>query len=296
MKEWFQQNRWLGTFLVAFGASMLIALILLWMARSSCEQAMARFKEAVVEQNRLERLDPFPNDDNDKEMQNLIRVYRTTLDAFKKEIKGHVLLEPPLSPNQFQSRLRDAITVTAEKARSNGVKLPDKFFLGFDDFTAALPNTAATSLLGQELAQIQLLMNILIDAHVDGVTEFHRSPLPEERGGPAPATTMAGRLSSAQPTTAPTTVQRSMVNLEFSAAPSVARKVLNEIASANEQLFIIHTLHVRNQQQKGPPREGEVRTASEQPTSTKQTGALNFIVGDEHIAVSARIEIVRFDL
>ena len=296
MKEWFQQNRWLGTFLVAFGASMLIALILLWIAKSNCKQAIARFEETVVEQNRLERLDPFPNNDNDKEMQNLIRVYRTTLDAFKKEIKGHVLPEPPLSPNEFQSRLRDALTLTAEKARSNGVKLPDKFFLGFDDFTAALPNIAATSLLGQELAQIQLLMNILIDAPVDGVTEFHRSPLPEERGVPAPPTTMAGRLSPAQPTTARTTVQRSIVNLEFTAAPSAARKVLNEIASANEQLFIIRTLHLRNQQQKGPPREGEVRTTNGQLTSTKEPGALNFIVGNEHIAVSARIEIVRFDL
>jgi hypothetical protein len=292
MKEWFQQNRWLEAFLVAFGTSMLIALIFLWMARSSCEEAFARCKEAVVERNRLERLDPFPNNNNYKEMQHLIRVYRTTLDAFEKEVKGHALLEPPLAPNEFQSRLRDALTVTAEKARFNGVKLPDKFFLGFDDFAAALPNPVAASLLGQELAQIQLLMNILIDARVDGVTEFHRSPLLEEGGVAATSATVVGRLSPPQPTT----VQRSIVNLKFTAAASVARKVLNEIASANEQFFIIRTLHVRNQQEKGPPRELEVRTTSVQPTSAKQPGALNFIVGNEHIAVSARIEIVRFDL
>jgi hypothetical protein len=296
MKEWFPQNRWLGAFLVAFGTSMLIALILLWMARSSCEEAFARFKEATSERNRLERLDPFPNDDNYEEMQNLIGVYRTALDAFKKEIKGHALLEPPLAPNEFQSRLRDALTVTAEKARFNGVKLPDKFFLGFDDFAAALPNPVAASLLGQELAQIQLLMNILIEARVDGVTEFHRSPLLEEGGVAAALTTVVGRLSPPQPTTLPATVQRSIVNLKFTAAPSVARKVLNEIASANDQFFIIRTLQVRNQQEKGPPRELEVRATSVQPTPTKQPGALNFIVGNEHIAVSARIEIVRFDL
>lgn len=295
MKEWFQQNRWFGTFLVAFGASMLIALILLWMARSSYEQAIAPFREAVVERNRLERLVPFPNYNNYKEIQNLIRVYRSTLNEFKKEIRGHVLPEPPLSPNEFQSRLRKALTVTGDKARSNGVKLPDKFFLGFDDFTAALPNTSATSLLGQELAQIQFLINILIDARVDGVTEFHRSPLPEERVVPASPTPIVGRLSPGQPTTLPTTVQRSIVNLQFTAGPSAARKVLSEIASANEQLFIIRTLRVRNQQEKGPPREDEVTATGVQPNSTKQPGALNFIVGNEHIAVSARIEIVRFD-
>lgn len=295
MKEWFQQNRWLGTFLVVADTAMLIAVILLWMARSSYENAFVRFKEATSERNRLERLDPFPNDNNYKEMQNFVRVYGTTLNAFEKEIKRHVLLEPPLPSNEFQSRLREALTVTAEKARSNGVKLPDKFFLGFDDFTAALPNTATTSLLGQELAQIQLLLNILIDARVDGVTEFLRSPLPEERVVPKPAT-MVGRLNPAQPTTAPTMVQRSIVNLNFTASPSAARKVLNAIASANEQFFIIRTLRVRNQQEKGPMREGELRTTSGEPTSTKQPGALNFIVGNEHVAVSARIEIVRFDL
>ena len=296
MKEWFQQNRWLGAFLVAFATSMLIALVSLWMARSSCEEGFARFKEATSERNRLERLDPFPNEDNYVEMQNLIGVYRRALDAFEKEIKGHALLEPALAPDEFQSRLRDALTVTAEKARSNGVKLPDRFFLGFDDFAAALPNPVAASLLGQELAQIQLLMNILIDARVDGVTEFHRSPLLEETGAAVTSTTVAARLRPPQPTTPPATVQRSIVSLKFTAAPTVARMVLNEIASANEQFFIIRTLHVRNQQVKGPPREGEVTATKDQSTSAKQPGALNFIVGNEHIAVSARIEIVRFDL
>ena len=296
MKEWFQQDRWLGAFLLVFGTSMLIALILLWMARSNCEEAFARFKDATSEWNRLERLDPFPNDDNYKEMQNLIGVYRTALDKFEKEIKGHALLEPPLAPNEFQAHLRDALTITTEKARSNGIKLPDKFFLGFDDFAGALPNPVAAPLLGQELAQVQLLMNILIDARVDGVTEFHRSPLPEEGGGAATSATVVGRLSPPQPTTLPATVRRSTVDLKFTAAPSVARKVLNEIASANEQFFIIRTLHVRNEQEKGPPREGEVTATRVQPTSAKQPGALNFIVGNEHIAVSARIEIVRFNL
>ena len=102
------------------------------------------------------------------------------------------------------------------------------------DFAAALPNPVAASLLGQELAQIQLLMNVLIDARVDGVTEFHRSPLLEEGGVAATSTTVVGRLSPPQPTALPATVQRSIVNLKFTAAPSVARKVLNEIASANE--------------------------------------------------------------
>jgi hypothetical protein len=293
MKEWFQQNRWLGTFLIAFGAAMLIALILLWLARSTYEEAFARFEQAASEKNRLEHLDPFPNQENYRNMQNLIGVYKLALDEFKKEIQAHILPEAPLAPNEFQSRLRQALIATAEKARFNRVKLPDKFFLGFDDFAVGLPNTAAAPLLGQELSQIQLLLNILIDARVDSVAELRRSSLPEERGTAAMPTT-TGRQTSTQPASASAMIQRNIVDLTFTAAPLAARKVLNQIASANDQFFIIRTLHVRNQQEKGPAREGQGRATSVQPTSTKQPGALNFIVGNEHIEVSARIEIVGF--
>ena len=74
------------------------------------------------------------------------------------------------------------MTTTSEKARVNKVRLPDNFFLGFDEFAAALPNTAAAPLLGQELSQMQILMNILIDARVDSVTALRRTPL-GRRGG-----------------------------------------------------------------------------------------------------------------
>jgi hypothetical protein len=290
VKEWFQQNRWLGTFLAVSGALTSIALTLLCMARSSYEATLAQFNQTAAEQNRLEQLDPFPNEENYKKMQILLGVYSTALDAFQKHIEGYVSAEPALAPDEFQTRLRQALTLTEEKARVSKVKLPEKFFLGFDDFTSALPNAAAAPLLGQELSQIQLLVNILIDAKVDRLTEFYRWPLPEEPGMTATPTRKAlGQTEAMAPT-----VQRRIVELTFTAAPAAARKVLNQIASNNDQFFIIRTLRVRNQQVKGPPREAGGRSQGTQPISPKQPRALNLIVGNEHIDVSARIEIVRF--
>src|SRR4030095_3295703 len=95
---------------------------------------------------------------------------------------------PPLAPNEFQSRLRQATVATLSRAQTNNVKLPDKFQLGFDEFAMAMPETAVAPLLGQELSQIQMLINILLDAKVDSVTSFHRAPLPEEHAvSPTPA-------------------------------------------------------------------------------------------------------------
>src|SRR5216110_2534319 len=105
------------------------------------------------------------------------------------------------SPNEFQSRLRQATLAAEERARTNNVKLPDKFQLGFDEFARMMPSTAVTVLLGQELSQVQMLINTLLDAKVDSITSFRRHPLPEERGAsPAPTASPGQRVAtSAKP-------------------------------------------------------------------------------------------------
>ena len=74
---------------------------------------------------------------------------------------------------------------------------------------------------------------------------------------------------------------------------------MNEIVSSTGQFFIIRTLYVHNEKDKGPPRE---RTATPTPRPSAQAspaqegapGALTFIVGTEQIEVSATIEMLRF--
>jgi hypothetical protein len=221
--------------------------------------------------------------------------YATALEKFKEELKGHVLSSPSLAPNEFQSRLRQAMVASAEKARANKVKLPDNFALGFNEFTAALPKNEIAPLLAQELAGAELLTNILIEARVDSVTAFTRRPAPSSVGGvttPAP-----GKRPTSSPAGGSKVTDRNIVDFSFVAAPSAARNVLNQIASSNQQLYIIRTLHVRNEKENGPPREGStagtIVGGSAIDTATASTSALKFIVGNEHVETSARIEMVR---
>jgi hypothetical protein len=135
---------------------------------------------------------------------------------------------------------------------------------------------------------------------VDSLTSFHRAPLPEERSSslsltPSPDTERTATKTS---TPAPTLMQRNVVDLRFKATAAAARKVLNEITSSSGQFFIIRTLYVHNEKDKGPPRQ---RTGEPTPSETQQKDAiqpgaaapLNFIVGNEHIEVSATIEMLR---
>jgi hypothetical protein len=312
--KWFQQNRWLGMFLIVVGICVLFTGILLYWTRAKWSDARQAFEKAAAERSRLQNLDPFPNDANYRKLKVHLENYTAALDKFKEELKKEVAPGPPLAPNEFQSRLRQAAIATLNRAHANNVKLPDKFELGFDEFTTTMPKTSVAQLLGQELSQIQMLINILLDAKVDGLTSFRRAPLPEEhevsptlapkatptptrRGSPVRGQKPAEPGAAAS---AVNLVERNVVDLTFKAAPGVARKVLNEITSSNGQFYIIRTLYVHNEKDKGPPRE---KTAGPTPVETTQANPaqqgpaapLNFIVGNEHIEVSARIEMLRFN-
>src|SRR6266480_3309499 len=285
--NWYRENRWLGNFLIAFAVTALLALWFLFRARSGFTEASAQFNEAATERNRLEHLNPFPNEENFRKTQAGLNDYGATLTKLKEELRARVLPVEPIAPNEFQSRLRRAIVNTTERARANRVKLPENFHLGFDEFRTTLPTTAATPLLGQELAQVELLLGILIDARVDSITTVKRILPPET----AAATTPAARKPAGAANAAPAVFERAIVDLTFTASPSAMRKVSNQIASAERQFFIVRTLYVRNQQLKGPAREQTAATAG---TTPPPTSAIKFIVGNEHVEITARIEIVRF--
>jgi len=300
--KWFQQNRALGTLLVVSAICILLGAALLYWRWSVWNDAKQTFDQATAERNRLQGVNPFPDDTNYRKLQGYLERYNRELDKFKDELKAEVVPAPPLAPNEFQSRLRQATLAAQERARTNNVKLPDNFQLGFDDFARIMPSTAIATLLGQELSQVQMLINILLDAKVDGITSFRRRPLPEERGTsatptPSPGQRVATTAKSAD-AAASKLIERNVVDISFKAAPGAARKVLNEITSSSGQFFIVRTLYVHNEKEKGPPHE---RTATATPTPNPQAspgqqgaGALNFIVGNEHVEVSATIEMLRF--
>lgn len=301
--NWLRDNRFLGTFLIVLGVCTIGAGGFFFSAKSERDDAALRFDLTAAEWNRLERLVPFPSGENLRKMKVQADDYATALARLKAELQRRVLPVASVAPNEFQSRLRLAMIAVAGKARTNQVRLPDKFHLGFDEFASVLPNEVAAPLLGQELAQIESFLDMLFDARVDALTSFHRRPLPEEQGrAPAPSNTKLPALASP----VPRLLDRNVIDVTFVSTPVAARKVLNQIAGAPQQFLITRLLHVRNERGKGPARELAVDAAGV-PLGTSlpspagaadakrsTAGALNFIVGQERVETSARIEIVRF--
>lgn len=301
--NWFRENRFLGMFAIVVGVCTLGALLFLWSAKSSWDEADARFTNTSNELRRLEGLAPYPSAENLRKMKAHTENYSAALAKLKEELKLRVVPVPELKPNEFQSRLRVAMNAVADKARASKTRLPEKFFLGFDEFASALPNETAAPLLGQELVQVEWLLNTMLDAHVEAITAFRRNPKSDE-SGPAPLPTATPSVAPKAPGAAATPaklLERNVVEATFLSTPGAARRAINQIAGANQLFCIIRVLHVRNEKDKGPPREAAAETATAVPTPVPATGAkptpataLNFIVGNEKVETTARIEIVRF--
>ncbi|HST29519.1 MAG TPA: Amuc_1100 family pilus-like protein, partial [Chthoniobacterales bacterium] len=277
----YREDCWLRNFLSAFAASLFLALWFLFHARREFAEASAKFNEVATQRMRLEHLNPFPNEQNFQKIQAALEAYGATLNKTKEDLKTQVVPLAPLAPNEFQSHLRQAIVNATERARNNRVKLPENFHLGFDGFTAALPDTAASPLLGQQLNQVELLVNMLIDNKVDAITELKRPIVPAE---PVVSATRKPLTES------PKVVERSVVDVTFMASPTTVRKILNQIASFEQQFFIIRTLHIRNEQPKGALREGG-SSAGAGPNAPAPPGAIKFIVGNEHLEATASVEL-----
>lgn len=292
--SWFRQNPFLGAFAMIVGVATVAALWFLWSAHSSWDEARSRFESDAAELSRLQRLTPFPSGENVRKMKAHAQDYATAVTKLKEELSGRVLPIAPIQPTEFQSRLRVATAAAAEKARANKVKLPDAFLLGFEEFSSALPDTAATPALAQELAQMEMLLNIILDARVEAVTSLKRVPISAAGSTPAPSPVRKMATAGQQP------IERNVVETSFVSSPAAMRRVLDGIASADKQFYVARLLHVRNEKDKGPPREANADQAAAATANAAQVQkpgapALNFIVGNEKIETATRIEMLKFN-
>ncbi len=280
-----EQTRW---FLIAFAAGTVVAGAVLWKTSSDLSATSTEWDGTVSELSRLQRRNPYPNEANLTVLKRQGADDKVLLGKLKADLQKRVPPSAPLAPNELQARLRQAVTAVTERARASQVQLPENFFLGFDEFSSGLPDTAVAPLLGQQLSQVEALMDILIEAHVDAITSFQRGRLPEER--PATITPTPSRQGPATPNESKA-ILRSTVEVSFISNPTALRHVLNDIGGSPQHFFIVRTLQVLNVKEKGPARAATAATLG-----AARAGALNFIVGNEKVQTHAIIELLRFNL
>ena len=303
--NWFQQNRFLGIFIGGLAFATILSASFLVHEKGRADREQARLETTIDELARLQRSTPFPSEENFRREKTQSDSYHGLLLALKNELKTRTFPKRPLLPNEFQAQLRQVATDVIERARASKVRLPESFNLGFDEYATSLPNTAAAPCLGRQLRAIAWIANTIVDSHADSLQSLTRSTLPEEKATPAPTRvkTGGGKVSKI-PEASARIIDATSIDVAFSCSPAAARRILNQIAAAKEQAYIIRTLQIRNHAGKGPERGDTKKLAPAAPIAAlpaqaagpRKEQGISFIVGTEHLNVAARIEVLRFNL
>ena len=318
--DWIRNNKFMAGFLAFMVVGVGLLGYLLYTSYSRYDDVAQQYDRQVAELNRLQGLQPFPDDKGLKKFTELRHNYASAVSTLQSQLAAYEPPpeNPPLTPIQFAEKLRKSVEDVSGAAQNVGMALPENFYLGFEQYRGAPPEAAATPLLSEELDAINDLVGLLLKQHVERLNAISRGRLPHEAGAvvAAPAAAVPPRPGPKAESPAAELVVRYPVDISFTAQPSAFRAILNEITSA-KRLYVIRALQVKNQMDKAPLREDPnaavvggidpAAAAAPEPPSADQNGVpvpplpkkgsapLRYIVGLEKIDADLRIELVKVE-
>jgi hypothetical protein len=307
--NWVRENR----FLTGFFAVMLVALgVLGWLltsAKARYEEASTAYDEKAQELNRLQGLNPFPNAQNLKAMEAQKAEASTAIAGLQTKLATKSFPFEPMTPEQFQDKLRASVTAVVAKAAEARMRLPEKFYLGFDRYETEPPDEALAVPLGHQLKAIEWVITQLIENRAIELRSLTRDELPNERGAKTrPETADAPAKGGKGEKGSKTSVAKHGFEVVILIEQNPFSNFLNTVVSAQApQLYVPRLVVVRNEKDKGPPK-GQPAGVAAFPTSgtpgappdaaqaaaAAAAPASSYIVGEEKIEVTLRLEIVDF--
>ena len=172
-------------FYVGLGAVLLLGCLilgyLLFQTSSNFDAADQKYKEQVAELDRLQKLDLYPEAKNQKVLEQQMTAAEEAVVTLHRQLVPMSFALEPITPEQFQDKLNEAVKTLTEKAVNAGVDLPDKLYLGFAEYRTATPRPEAAAALGRQLKCIALAVEVMIDKKVTSIGSIVRTPLPEEQ-------------------------------------------------------------------------------------------------------------------
>ncbi|MEY5010431.1 MAG: hypothetical protein RLZZ253_1570 [Verrucomicrobiota bacterium] len=326
--NWFKQNKGLSAyFLLVLAGSGFLGFKLVD-AQSRLEESMDAFGGSAQELNRLRALAPYPEKQNLERVQAQQSELSAEVDQLRAGLRANQLPLEPVTEVEFQDRLKETVERITASAAKAGVALPEKFYMGFDQYQSEPPKKELAPHLARQLKAIEWVISQMIANRVRAVERLSREPLPEEaekqkgvkaakveKAEPDRTQGRSGRLEAAsQPEDeSKREIVRHGFEVGFRSAQASFQKTLNEVAASKVQFYIPTRLEVRNEKEKGPakdevkPAEGEAGGAEAAPNpsapptaaaaksaATKEAGELRYIVGEELVVVDLRLDVVHF--
>lgn len=308
--SWVKENK----FLTGYIAVMVIGVGALGYkvaaASGALDEANDRYASKAAEYNRLRNLAPSANRKNLEAFQAQKDEAAQAISSFQAELAKKEFPVEQITPEQFQDRLKIAVTAVHAKAKELNVKLEkdDKFYLGFDRYETQPPDKDAAAALGRQLKAIEWVVQHALAAGISELRKIDRPELPEEKGKGgkravsedgtnAKGGAKGGNKGGADRAARHDLVSGTFFDIIVFCRQQQAANLLNIIVSpATPQFFIPRNVRITNQNPKGPQRNVEAAPVVDQnnPTPAAPAANVSYIVGEERVELALRLEIVDF--
>jgi hypothetical protein len=327
--DWIKQNKFLSSFLlvllIAGGALGFLA----FSAMGKYNTAYADYQAKASELNQLQTQQPYPEDANVKKMQEVQKAHQAAIESLHKDLfKAQLPLKKDLSPEKFQDNLRDAVRrVQGKAAERGGIEMPADFYLGFNAYQGVPPKQEAAAPLGRMLDSMELAINMLLESQIIKLDSIKHDPLPEEGAAPSPSsspTPANQRDRDKDKDKSSGLVQRRGFEIQFESTEASFQNFLQALISSKQQFFIPVWISIASSMEKTPSKSetadisgGGNTTAAVAPVPADPSGGAvaqpqppvappqpvpaaasgkerAFVVGNETLKVTMRIEVVEF--
>ncbi|MEY5027424.1 MAG: hypothetical protein RLZZ244_2952 [Verrucomicrobiota bacterium] len=284
---------------------------------SAYNKEAASFEDLLktkTELSALKTANPSPSEENLAVLQRQTEETKAALEKLTQDVKAlHVPL-PQMAPADFPKALNEKAQHIAKFAEESKVQIPPNFYLHFDKYVKTVPKADFAPALGRQLQAAGLLLETLIQSTPSELKTFERTEIEVDPAPAPPAkdpTADKGKEKSKDkdkaknPPPAKPLLTGNTFKLEFITKPSGLRHFLNALASQKEYLLVTRSLSIQNEKLKGPPKKpldtdappsaASPAALGAAPPATSAPDAGQFILGDEKITVSMRVELVTFN-
>lgn len=268
--SWFKENQFIAG-LVTITVLVAAALVFLGLkSGDKLEEVQGTINEKTALLQRDKNLDPFPTPENAEAKKKALAEVIKRATEVQEKLKSISPSELENIPGKdFSEKL--VKTVDQVKAKFQGRALPDRFSLGFEEYTGSLPKEEATGALSYQLSAFEYIFEQLADAGVSEVRNLYREKLPPEMGEPwpneqgkrgagnkrqsrSPNAARGGRAPRGAPAgpiaptfeALPEVANRMPFELTFRATEKVAREVVDRLGNSDEHFVQMRMVRVVN--------------------------------------------------
>ena len=284
--NWFKENPILS-------ALLLVCLVITGAIGYFASEASATYDAALESLTSqlnsfasLQKKSPYPTSENLKIITEGQKKYADALAALKATM---LKMEPPLepiTPQEFQDKLREGVNDLRATAQKNNILLPEKFFFGFDEYQSQLPSPEAAPAFNRDFKVVQKLLKNLLSLPVEAINTLERETPPVL--APTPTPTPAPKKSAEPPQPPKPQILATKFKLSFTASQDKTRQAINMIPKSSDFL-IIRSLTLENTKPAAPSKKDLPNT-----TKDKTPKSLQVLLGNESVKTDLSLEIVDF--